>query len=66
MQITHHGLDAMMQRLINEMTLMTQDNNTDVFYNSSRYNYMYMVGTKDLYEGLQSAAQLFVDNSVAK
>lgn len=40
MQVTHHGLDVMMRRMFAEMTLVTKDNNTQITYNSSRYNYM--------------------------
>lgn len=31
-----------------------------------RYNVMYNVGVKDLYEGLQSSAKLYIDSSIAK
>ncbi|GIL48962.1 hypothetical protein Vafri_5459 [Volvox africanus] len=65
-EVTHHGLDAMLRRIISEMELLAADDDTDATYNGTRYTTMYMVGTKDLYEGLQSSAQLFVDFSIAR
>mmetsp|Transcript_27632 Transcript_27632/g.60501 ORF Transcript_27632/g.60501 Transcript_27632/m.60501 type:complete len:2143 (+) Transcript_27632:192-6620(+) len=63
-EVTHNGLDTMFRRVVSELTLMTQDNNTDIMYNSSRYNLMYRVGAADLYQGLQTSAQLYVDYSI--
>ncbi|KXZ46278.1 hypothetical protein GPECTOR_45g148 [Gonium pectorale] len=63
-EVTHHGLDVMMRRILAEMSLLAEDADADVAYNGTRYTTMYMVGTKDLYEGLQSSAQLFVDFSI--
>ncbi len=60
------GLDVMVRRLLSEMTLMSLDADEDVAYNSTRETFMYWVGTKDLYEGLQAGAQLFVDYSIAR
>ncbi|GFR51631.1 hypothetical protein Agub_g13986 [Astrephomene gubernaculifera] len=60
-EVTHHGLDVMMRRTISEMSLLVQDADADATYNGTRYTTIYMVGVKDLYEGLQSSAQLFVD-----
>ncbi|KXZ45581.1 hypothetical protein GPECTOR_53g167 [Gonium pectorale] len=60
-EVTHHGLDAMMRRIMAEMALLVADDDADAVYNGTRYTTMYMVGVKDLYEGLQSSAQLFVD-----
>ncbi|EFJ45814.1 hypothetical protein VOLCADRAFT_93917 [Volvox carteri f. nagariensis] len=65
-EVTHHGLDVMLRRIISEMTLLASDDDLDTVYNSTRYNTMYMIGTKDLYEGLQSSAQLFVDFSISR
>ncbi|GLC57759.1 hypothetical protein PLESTB_001261700 [Pleodorina starrii] len=65
-EVTHHGLDVMLRRIISEMTLLASDDDVDAVYNGSRYTTMYMVGTKDLYEGLQSSAQLFVDFSISR
>lgn len=53
MQVTHNGLDAMVRRLINEMTLLAQDSDDAATYLSPRYDYMAVVGTNDLYTGLQ-------------
>ncbi|GIL69029.1 hypothetical protein Vretifemale_13, partial [Volvox reticuliferus] len=65
-EVTHHGLDVMLRRIISEMQLLAADDDNDATYNGTRYTTMYMVGTKDLYEGLQSSAQLFVDFSIAR
>ena len=63
-EITHHGLDPMMRRIISEMQLLTADDDDVIAYNGTRYTIMYRVGVKDLYEGLQSSAQLYVDYSI--
>ncbi|GFR49215.1 hypothetical protein Agub_g11131, partial [Astrephomene gubernaculifera] len=65
-EVTHNGLDAMVRRMLLEMTLLSQDEDEDVTYNSTRYMYMYAVGGKDLYDGLQQAAQLFADYSISR
>ncbi|GLI70439.1 hypothetical protein VaNZ11_015349 [Volvox africanus] len=65
-EVTHNGLDAMVRRMITEMELLISDDDQDVKYNGSRWTYMYQVGTFDLYEGLQQAAQLFVDYSISR
>ncbi|GLI62827.1 hypothetical protein VaNZ11_005578, partial [Volvox africanus] len=65
-EVTHHGLDVMLRRIISEMELLAADDDADATYNGTRYTTMYMVGTKDLYEGLQSSAQLFVDFSISR
>ncbi|EFJ45816.1 hypothetical protein VOLCADRAFT_93924 [Volvox carteri f. nagariensis] len=61
-QLTHHGLDSMMRRVVSELELLVADDDADAVYNGTRY----MVGTKDLYEGLQSSAQLFVDFMIGR
>ncbi|GLI66740.1 hypothetical protein VaNZ11_010687 [Volvox africanus] len=65
-EMTHHGLDAMMRRVISELELLVADDDAGANYTGSRYMTMYMVGTKDLYEGLQSSAQLFVDFMISR
>ncbi|GIL74348.1 hypothetical protein Vretifemale_4277, partial [Volvox reticuliferus] len=65
-EVTHNGLDAMVRRMITEMELLISDEDQDVKYNGTRWTYMYQVGTFDLYEGLQQAAQLFVDYSISR
>ena len=52
--------------MLAEMTLLVEDADEDVAYNGTRYQYMAAVGGNDLYEGLQQAAQLFVDYSIGK
>ncbi|PNW76743.1 hypothetical protein CHLRE_11g469500v5 [Chlamydomonas reinhardtii] len=63
-EVTHHGLDAMVRRMITEMELLLSDSDEDVRYNGTRWTYMYNVGTFDLYEGLQQSAELFVSFSI--
>nr|ACF39778.1 PAS domain sensory protein FXL1 [Chlamydomonas reinhardtii] len=65
-EVTHNGLDVMVRRMLAEMTLLVEDADEDVAYNGTRYQYMAAVGGNDLYEGLQQAAQLFVDYSIGK
>ncbi|GIM04910.1 hypothetical protein Vretimale_9369 [Volvox reticuliferus] len=65
-EVTHNGLDVMVRRMLSEMNLLALDTDSDAVYNSSRYAFMAAVGANDLYEGLQQAAQLFVDYSIAR
>ncbi|KAG2423934.1 hypothetical protein HXX76_014875 [Chlamydomonas incerta] len=65
-EVTHNGLDVMVRRMLAEMRLLSQDDDADVAYSSTRYMYMAAVGGRDLYEGLQQAAQLFVDYSISR
>ncbi|KXZ46877.1 hypothetical protein GPECTOR_40g611 [Gonium pectorale] len=65
-EVTHNGLDVMVRRMITEMELLIADADEDVRYNATRWTFMYNVGTFDLYEGLQQAAQLFVDYSIGR
>ncbi|KXZ45821.1 hypothetical protein GPECTOR_50g615 [Gonium pectorale] len=62
--VTHNGLDVMVRRVIAEMTLLYLDDDRDAKYNNTRYDYLQAVGGRDCYEGLQTAAQLFVDYSI--
>ncbi|GFR42355.1 hypothetical protein Agub_g3050, partial [Astrephomene gubernaculifera] len=64
--VTHNGLDVMVRRVIQEATLLSLDPDSDAVYNRSRYDFIHMVGGRDCYEGLQSAAQLFVDFSIGR
>ncbi len=54
------------RRMISEMNLLADDDNLDVAYNGTRYTWMFHVGGRDLYDGLQQAAQLFVDYSISR
>ncbi|KAG2443480.1 hypothetical protein HXX76_001833 [Chlamydomonas incerta] len=65
-EVTHNGLDVMVRRMLAEMNLLAEDDDKDVAYNGTRYMYMAAVGGNDLYEGLQQAAQLFVDYSIGR
>ncbi|KAG2486667.1 hypothetical protein HYH03_014722 [Edaphochlamys debaryana] len=62
----HQFYEPMVRRMVAEMRLLTLDADEDVAYNSTRYNFMATVGGNDLYEGLQQAAQLFVDYSISR
>ncbi|GIM12312.1 hypothetical protein Vretimale_15676, partial [Volvox reticuliferus] len=65
-EATHNGLDAMVRRVIQEMKLLSLDEDSDAKYNGTRYDYIHLVGGRDCYEGLQTAAQLFVDYSIKR
>ena len=52
--------------MISEMNLLADDDDRDVAYNGTRYTWMFNVGGRDLYEGLQQAAQLFQDYSISR
>ncbi|KAG2443479.1 hypothetical protein HXX76_001832 [Chlamydomonas incerta] len=65
-EVTHNGLDVMVRRMMSEMNLLADDDDRDVAYNGTRYSWMFNVGGRDLYEGLQQAAQLFVDYSIGR
>ncbi len=56
----------MLRRIVSEMQLLVADADEDATYNGTRYTTMYAVGTKDLYEGLQSSAELFVDYTISR
>lgn len=43
-EVTHHGLDVMMRRVLAEMTLLTKDAPADCTYNNTRYMTMYSIG----------------------
>lgn len=53
-----------MRRVIAEMTLLSKDAPADCTYNGTRYMAMYAVGVTDLYEALQTSAQMFIDFSI--
>lgn len=55
----------MVRRLITEMELLALDSDEDATYLSSRYDYMTVVGTNDLYEGLQVGPALSVTGGLA-
>ncbi|KAG2486663.1 hypothetical protein HYH03_014719 [Edaphochlamys debaryana] len=65
-EATHNGLDAMVRRTITELRLLYLDADEDVAYDNPRYSYIAAVAGQDLYEGLQQAAQLFVDYSITR
>jgi hypothetical protein len=53
----------MMRRVLNDMTLLTQENDMALTIDNSYYNTMFHVGINDLYDGLQTASDLFVSSS---
>ncbi|KAG2424794.1 hypothetical protein HXX76_014218 [Chlamydomonas incerta] len=65
-ELTHHGLDPMMRRVLAEVHLLIADDDADVSYAGSRYTTLYRVGVKDMYEGLVSSAQLYVTYMIGR
>lgn len=63
-EITHRGLDAMMRRILADMTLLSNDNNTDLVITNPRYETLFAVGAYDLYDGLHQASELFITESL--
>ncbi|GFR46145.1 hypothetical protein Agub_g7671, partial [Astrephomene gubernaculifera] len=63
-EVTHNGLDTMVRRMLTELRLLTEDDDADATYDSTRCAFMGVVGASDLYDGLQQGAQLFVDYSI--
>lgn len=55
----------MMRRVINDMTLLAQEDNSALNIDNDLYNTMYYVGINDLYDGLQTASDLFVSSSTS-
>jgi hypothetical protein len=45
-EATRHGLDAMMQRAIDEMELLIKDDNADLTHDNVRAQALYYVGSK--------------------
>ncbi len=39
-QVTHHGLDVMLRRVLSEMELLAADGDAEAVYNGSRYTTM--------------------------
>uniref|UniRef100_A0A383VIJ6 Uncharacterized protein n=1 Tax=Tetradesmus obliquus TaxID=3088 RepID=A0A383VIJ6_TETOB len=66
-EVTHSGINPMMQRYLQECRLLQMDNDTDVHPNSSscRYKYIYYVGGKDLYEATQALAYGITRDTIA-
>lgn len=66
-QMTHHGLDVMVRRIISDMRILIIDAaGSGAVYNGTRWAAMFAVGTRDLYEGLQTNSQLFVQYSISR
>eukprot|EP00883_Tetradesmus_obliquus_P002715 jgi/Sobl393_1/12921/SZX78204.1 len=64
--ITHSGLDAMVSRYIDQMTVFAALSNDLAFPNHTSYQYVTAVGAMDMYDGLQTAAGLFVDFTISR
>lgn len=64
-EATHRGLDIMMRRVIADMTLLSQEPNSVLFVNNTQFNTMFYVGINDLYGGLQTASDVFVESSTS-
>ena len=65
-QATHHGIDSMVRRCMRDYLGLVADTPKDVVYTSKRYNALLQIGSRDLYEGLQDAAQIFSDYCVSR
>ena len=64
--MTHHGLDAMARRMITELKLLVLDANADIYATCPRFQYIFMVGSRDLYEGVQSSAELYISYCITQ
>jgi hypothetical protein len=56
--VTHHGLDAVAVRFIQEAQLLMADANPTVSLNSSRLEYIWQVGNADLFDGMKTADEV--------
>ncbi|GAX73197.1 hypothetical protein CEUSTIGMA_g650.t1 [Chlamydomonas eustigma] len=65
-EATHHGLNSMMIRVLDELTLLTQDANPNITYTNPRFVAWYSIGVTDLYDGLQTSSQIFVNYGMTK
>lgn len=65
-KVTHLGLDAMIQRFVQEMFMMTQDPDPETGPASIRYDYIRKVVANDMYDGILAAVNLFRDSAIAQ
>ncbi len=52
-QATRNGLNSMMMRCLEELSLLIQDDNSVISYKNPRYQAWYYIGITDLYDGIQ-------------
>ncbi|KAI8475137.1 MAG: hypothetical protein J3K34DRAFT_517581 [Monoraphidium minutum] len=57
--VTHSGLDAMVNRFIQEVDLLLHDPPEAISIDSPRLEYIWQVGRKDLFEGMSTANEAF-------
>jgi hypothetical protein len=56
--VTHHGLDAVAVRFIQEAQLLMADANPTLTLNSTRLEYIWQVGNADLFDGMKTADEV--------
>uniref|UniRef100_A0A7R9VSG4 PAS domain-containing protein n=1 Tax=Chlamydomonas euryale TaxID=1486919 RepID=A0A7R9VSG4_9CHLO len=64
-EATHHGLDTMMRRVLDEAYLLLRDNNTVLTHENPRARAMYYIADRDLYEGMHTSAEIYVEDANA-
>eukprot|EP00877_Chromochloris_zofingiensis_P013211 jgi/Chrzof1/8143/UNPLg00190.t1 len=65
-EITHTGLDAMVTRFIEEMTLFSKLPDDLAYTNATSYDYIINVGGHDMYDGLETATTMFVTYTISR
>ncbi len=65
-QATRNGLNSMMMRCLEELSLLIQDDNSVVNYTNPRFQAWYYIGITDLYDGIQTTSEVFVTYSTQK
>ncbi len=63
---TRNGLNSMMIRCLEELSHLVQDDNSVVNYTNPQFQAWYYIGVTDLYDGLQTAAEVFINYSNQK
>ena len=56
----------MARRMITELKLLVLDANADIYATCPRFQYIFMVGSRDLYEGVQSSAELYISYCITQ
>ncbi len=55
-QATRNGLNSMMMRCLEELSLLIQDDNSVINYTNPRFQAWFFIGVTDLYDGIQVLA----------
>jgi hypothetical protein len=64
-QVSRDGIDAMMHRLIDEATLLSQDAADNIAINSTRMDYLWVIGRFDLHNGFRTITRHFVAHALS-